>query len=144
MNQDNKKKYFIILSSVLVGALVLYGVAAFALHLWPFGVQTKTELSNTKTSAKISMQKPTINPTTKVLQTSTTIDTKEQGKCTLTLSSKVNKYVLENSTEGIEGKTGCLDWNIGTESIPAGDYDMTVRFDGKTQTSSTSQKVIIP
>jgi|GEM_PF-3484739 len=144
MNQNNKKKYALIYASLVVGIIVLYGAAAFAFHFWPFSVQTKTESSNTKKSAKISMQKPTINPTTKVLYASTTIDTKEQGKCTITLTSESNRYVLQNSTENIEGKTGCLEWNIGTGSIPPGDYDVKIDFVGKTQTSSIKSNVTIP
>jgi len=143
MNQDNKKKYILISIAALIAAGILYCGAALAFHLWPFNAQTKLESPSSTSAVKINMQKPTINSTTKVLSTNTVIDTKEQGKCTLTLSNKTNKYVLQNSTEGIEGRTGCLDWNIGIESIPAGEYDVTIKFTGKTQTAVSSQKVTI-
>ncbi|MDB5165808.1 MAG: hypothetical protein JWM00_698 [Candidatus Saccharibacteria bacterium] len=143
-NRATKKTYVLVVVSVVAAIVVLYGLASFALGLWPFNTAQTSETTPSKSSPKISMQAPVIDPSTKVLHTSTTIDTKEQGSCTLTLSNEKNKYVLKNTTEGVSGKSGCLDWNIGTGSILAGDYDVSISFDSKTQSSTVTSKVTIP
>lgn len=89
------------------------------------------------------MTKLAADPGKKVLSIDTAIDTTEQGMCKLTLSSKDKVYVLTSTTEGVDGRSGCLEWNIGTASIAAGEYQVEVKFMGKSQTATMSDKITL-
>jgi hypothetical protein len=129
-NATKAQKITIIVLSVLITAVVVYGAAAFTTRSWPF--------SNTVE------EKPVVDADKDLLQVKAKVATTQQGSCKLTLSNKDNIFVITNTTEGVEGQKGCLEYNIGTNNIPAGTYDLEVKFIGKTETATTNQVVSIP
>ena len=134
---------------VLLGAIG-YGAAAYANVWWPFSATT-TEQNNPKVNkekqipaiAPAQIAKPFVNEKTNILDVSSLIETKEQGDCTLTISNKENSYQFKNSTVGVENNTGCLQWSIGTQSIEKGLYNVTLFFQGKTQSATMEEKITI-
>lgn len=143
-NATKAQKITIIALSLLVIAVVVYGAAAFATRSWPFNLSTQVKTETPAKNPAMTMKKPIVNAKNDMLQVTPTVATKEQGTCKLTLSNKEKVIVITNSTEGVQGRTGCLDYNIGTSNIPAGTYDVEVKFVGKTQTSATKQTVTLP
>jgi len=144
-NITSTQKISFIVTAILVVGLTLYGTTAYMLNMWPFAQKTsQTQLKPPAANPKMTMVKPTVDTKTDVLHTDTVIETKEQGDCKLTLTSGDNVYTLTNSTKGLKDRTGCLDWNIGTGNIVPGEYDVEVKFIGKTQTATTKQTVTIP
>lgn len=143
-NATKAQKITIIALSVLITAVVVYGTAAFATRSWPFGntaeVQTKAPAKN----PAMTMAKPVVDTENKLLQLKPKVATTQQGDCKLTVSNKDYSFVITNSTEGVEGLNGCLEYNIGTNNIPAGTYNLEVKFIGKTQTATTKQTVTLP
>jgi hypothetical protein len=138
---------------VIVALLVGYG-----LKIWP---QQKNSTSssqekavvtsgNVKSEAAVPVKAvdtkgvPEDAKDVKVLQTYVRIDTKEQGDCTLTLSRNGKAMqTFTSSTKDIEGATGCLQWNVSTEGMEKGVYDMTVEFKGTNDNATVRQKVTI-
>ena len=143
-NATKAQKITIIALSVLITAVVVYGAAAFATRSWPFSSNTSTQTKAPAKNPTMTMAKPVVDGEKDLLQVKPKVATTQQGSCKLTLSNKENIFVITNTTEGVEGQKGCLDYNIGTNNIPAGTYDLEVKFIGKTQTATTKQVVSIP
>lgn len=144
-NLTKAQKISIIVVSILLIAVSVYGTMAYTMRLWPFtpAATTRTAPPTAKNPA-ISMEAPKINPETKVLQANAKVLTTEQGTCKLTMTKGDIVYTFTNSTEGLQDKKGCLDWNVGTDNMEAGKYNLEIKFVGKTQTASVKQTVVVP
>lgn len=144
-NLTKAQQISIIVVSGLLIAVTLYGTVAFTMRLWPFNPATTTRVAPPAAkNPAISMEAPKLNPETKVLQANAKVLTTEQGTCKLTMTKGDIVYTFTNSTEGLQDKKGCLDWNVGTENMEAGKYALEIKFMGKTQTASVKQTVMIP
>lgn len=143
-NLTKIQKAIVLGTITILVAIAVYG-AAFTLGISKQNnINTETP-SSTKLSRPImTTKKPIIDKENKILKIDSNVATSQQGNCELTLSNKKNVFVLTNSTEGVTGRTGCLNWNIGTDSIPAGTYNIQIKFTNKTQSATTKQTVTIP
>ena len=154
MNTSNasttdKRKHLLRLGAIIAVALVVIaGLAFYALSMWP----TPKDTPN-KTDSSLSKEEKAVKGVSKTIPVSVDsekntlfafirFNTSEQGDCTLTISNDSYTQKFYNSTKGL-GKehTGCLNWNINTESIPSGEYDVNVVFYGETKTQSYDQKL---
>lgn len=143
-NISKAQKTTLIVLSVLIVAVAVYGAAAFTTRSWPFSGSTELQTKEPAKNPAMTISKPVVDVEKKILKIDNNVATTQQGTCKLTMSNKENTYILTNSTEGVEGESGCLDWNIGTGSIPAGTYDVEIKFIGKSQTATTKQAVTLP
>lgn len=144
-NLTKAQQISIIVVCGLLITVMLYGTVAFTMSLWPFSPATTTRVAPpAKKNPAISLEAPKLNPETKVLQANAKVSTSEQGTCKLTMTKGDTVYAFTNSTEGLQDKKGCLDWNVGTENMEAGKYVLEIKFVGKTQTASIKQMVVIP
>ncbi len=150
----SKRVVLVGLSSVLlivVAALLVF----YGLSIWPKQSSTdtgdKTEgitsTGNVKTvtptpvKVEVAKNSKDNNKEVKMLRTYVVIQTKEQGDCFLTLSNDKNTYVVKNSSVGVEHAVGCLQWNVSTDGMAAGEYDLTVEFKGKSDHAVVKQKL---
>lgn len=136
-SMSNKNKIIVI---ILLIALIICGYLAVAnvARLWPFQLKNETastlkspeQLKAPEPKRNITLVTPSIQQVNGVetLIVKTKVDTDEQGDCALTLANDKTAITLPNSTKDIDGKTGCLDWNINASQIKAGRYDLKIEF----------------
>lgn len=131
--QKPRKSTIIVIVVALVAiATLVYGVVAYTSPLWPFTQTTKKV--ETTTGNSVALDGPKVRATfekegdTKTLHANTDFKTTEQGDCTLVMTNPENTYTLKNSSKGIDGLTGCPEWNVSVSSAPAGKYEMDVTF----------------
>lgn len=134
---SNRNKLIIV---ILLVALLISGYLAVAnvARLWPFQLKNETastltppkQLEAPKPKRNITLVAPSIQQIDGVdtLVVKTKVETNEQGDCTLTLTNDKTAISLPNSTKGIDGQTGCLDWNINASQIKTGRYDLKIEF----------------
>ena len=153
-NMKNMSKKNVLLAVGLLALFLVSGylsVANFA-RLWPF--ELKNEKGSSLTSPKqleapkpkrnITLVTPSIQQLNGVdtLVVKAKVDTTEQGDCTLNLTNDKTSLVLENSTKGIDSRTGCLDWNINADQVPNGRYDLKIEFISESKTVSILEESI--
>lgn len=149
MNESSKSKKIVIIIGITVMALVVVGICAFfAINLIKRSTTSvpSAPISNTPTvkeTPKMTIKESKVDKQNNNLSITTNIETKEQGDCTITLKNDTSTFTLTNSTKGVEGRTGCLDWNIGTASLPKGKYDVTIQFVGEKDKFTTNQSIVV-
>ena len=148
MNNDsttpptNRKKIVMIALGVLLAIIVVGGLVAYGLKMWPQQTSAPSKDTNEAVSSKTTP--PAVDPKADAMFADIKFKTTEQGDCTLTISNKTNSVTYVNSTKGLSKEfTGCLNWNIDTKSIPPGDYDVNVVFKGATKTLTYDKKLTI-
>lgn len=142
----------------LLGALLLVIVALvvfYGLSIWPKQTTSDdkdqpaiTTSGNVKATAvtpvKVETTKGSVaNSEARMLRTHVAIETKEQGDCILILSNEKYTYTMKNSSKGIEHAVGCPQWNLSTDGMAKGDYDLTIEFKGTNDHATVKQKVTL-
>lgn len=134
------KKPFIITSAiafvVLVGGITTYGLYAADNNMWPFSQhdtsvdQNERNNENGKKLVEMTVSQPEVhdNGVAKVVSIPVNVKTNEQGDCKLIITRDSFSRTLTSTTKGFENENGCLDWNIGTDEMSAGSYNVKVLF----------------
>lgn len=151
--KPNRTILYVSIAVVIVGCV--YGAAAYSYRLWPF-TETTQEVSKPKTTTPqvttapetedrqvdrsdntglsaitTKRAKVTFDKEQKLVTIVAPFTIDEQGDCTLTLTKGSESLVLKNSTNMVNGATGCLEWNIGTKNLAKGSYDLKITFKNK-------------
>ena len=129
---------------IVVVILAVLGYLAYAKSqsMWPYKANG-TVSSESKPSVEISklaFENEALNVGVKVH------NTEDGGHCVLIVSGKTKGLTIDNSkversAEAQASFKDCTGWSVGAQSLPAGEYNVEVKFVGPTQKVSATKMV---
>jgi len=148
---NKKKKIVVGVATVVLLSGVGYGVAAYSNVWWPFTLTTSSQDSSSEdagskklSQSDIAFEEPSINTEATTARFFADIQTTKQGECELTLTSKKDTVTFKHSTVGIDGVTGCADWNVNYTPLSPGLYDAEISFSEGGQSISARSQIKLP
>lgn len=146
----NKKVIAISVGAVVLGAgITTYGLSAYNNGLWPFPEKVAVKAPDEKKPFKEVETRLVDEPsyqkqeTGALLTVRPAIQTSEQGDCTLTIKGYGETLEFKNSSRGVDGVLGCLDFNADVTSLKPGTYSYTLTFQGDTQSSTVEKEIVL-
>ncbi len=132
----------VVIVIVIILAALGYFAYAKSQNMWPYK-PAATSSNQAKPSVEISklaFESEALNVSVKVK------NVEDGGHCVLIVSGKTTGFTIDNSKVEMKPEAqaafkDCTGWSVGAKDLPAGEYNIEVKFVGPTQKLSATKMV---